>query len=214
MQKQLSVVDAKLLDVETGLPEVHSFPRKGEPSVVEDVENEQTKEKKENRSYMRRVVCSKSSLWMVLLFLVAFTSYLVWQMPRRRNREIVEITDYTDSIAYQSVANNKFSTEEPSENANVVSEIRCDYPINDSIIQDSDEDISNIEFGEAIAEAVEAAEEFDNYLNVAPLIDGKRKANRILSQIWLRSQGVPEEYLKKHGDETLFRVVRKFIRRL
>ncbi|XP_076280522.1 uncharacterized protein LOC143209117 [Lasioglossum baleicum] len=147
MQERLSVGNVKLLHAGGGLPHVHYFPTKGdEPNLIKD-ENDPAK-----KSYMRSVVCSKTSLLVLLLLIVALTSYLVFGIPRQEDDGIEKIsvterllTNHGGSIKYQSIAHREknadtdaFPTEEElSENAtNVVNEKQADDSINDSISKD------------------------------------------------------------------------------
>lgn len=146
MQERLSVGNAKLLQAESCLPHVHYFPSKGdEPSLIKD-ENEQAK-----KSYMRRVVCSKTSILVVLLLLLALTSYLLLEITEKKDNDIEEITvterllaDNADPLKYQSIAykhldTNPLLSEELVEILkNAETEQQADESINDSSSQNYD----------------------------------------------------------------------------
>lgn len=153
MQERLSVGNVKLLHAGGGLPHVHYFPTKeNEQQYLVKDENDHAK-----KSYMRSVVCSKTSLIVLLLLLVALTSYFLLLPIRGQedddNNEEISITErllinHGDSIKYQSIAHN-FKLQEmipaiaiPTEEelsesvTNVVNEKQGDDSINDSISQD------------------------------------------------------------------------------
>ncbi|XP_076379833.1 uncharacterized protein LOC143259863 isoform X1 [Megalopta genalis] len=70
MQERWSTSSAKLVQVENGLPEVEEYvPSKKDGNA--------------NKNYVKSVLCTKVSLFLLLLCLVGLSSYLLWQTPQR-----------------------------------------------------------------------------------------------------------------------------------